>query len=180
VCHWKLASQHSQYSLTIFYFQPLQSHYMELSGMLTSARQACAHSSVISLENLHRFNLMLERELEREREKKLKREGKTSKTYTIGSNQNQTREGLFRLAVSRAREFAKVRMRVMMNQFQNGDQELLECPVCFEVVGEQDITVPACAHLLCSTCTFGISGRRQLHSRRHWTLSLLPRCHETV
>jgi SNF2 family DNA or RNA helicase len=117
--------------------------------MLTSARQACAHSSLISLEKLHRFHHLAE--LTAERKARAKRE-KTGKKDTISYDQNQTREGLFRFALNGARGAAKLRMRVAMNQFQNGDQELLECPVCFEVVGEQDIAVPACAHLLCSTC----------------------------
>jgi hypothetical protein len=96
------------------------------------------------------------REKEKAEEEARKKYGKIGNKDTIASSQNQTREGLLRFALSQARESARLRMRVAMNKHQNGDQELLECPVCFEVVGEQDIAVPACAHLLCSTCTLAI------------------------
>jgi SNF2 family DNA or RNA helicase len=138
----------------------MQARFIELSGMLASARQACAHSSLISLEKLHHFHFMAEEKVRekarREKEEARKKYGKTSKKDFIASSQNQTREGLLRFALSQARESARLRMRVAMNKHQNGDQELLECPVCFEVVGEQDIAVPACAHLLCSACTLAI------------------------
>jgi DNA repair protein RAD5 len=127
--------------------------YLELSGMLSSARQACAHSSLVSLEKLDRFNSMMERRKEKEEEKK-----RENTVGPVRKQINQTREGLLRSAISQARGSAKLRMRMVMNQFQNVDQELFECPVCFEVVGEQDIAVPACAHLLCATCMCGILG----------------------
>lgn len=131
--------------------------------MLASARQVCAHSSLVSLEKLHHFHFMAEEKTRikednarREEEKKRRKDGKPIKKDASVSAQNQTREGLLRFALNQARESARPRMRMAINNSQNGDQELLECPVCFEVVGEQNIAVPACAHLLCSACTFEI------------------------
>lgn len=69
--------------------------------------------------------------------------------------ENKTRDGILKSAVAKARNSAKLRMNVVMNQFQSAS-ELLECPVCLECAGEEEIAIPACAHPLCSHCIISI------------------------
>ena len=106
--------------------------------MLTSVRQACAHPSLISVEKLHSFNEMTA--------------AKNIKTHAVA--ENQTRDAVLESALSKARNSARLRIRVVINQFQSS--ELLECPVCLECVGEEEIAVPACAHPLCTHCICSI------------------------
>ena len=68
---------------------------------------------------------------------------------------NKTRQGLLESALAQARNSAKLRMHVVVNQFQSAS-ELLECPVCLECAGEEEIAIPACAHPLCSHCMISI------------------------
>jgi hypothetical protein len=116
------------------------SKYFELYGMLTSARQACAHTSLVNLEKLDRFT---------------QAKAKTNAEEASASN---TRDGILKLALERARNSAKLRMRVVMNTFQQ-DVEFLECPVCFECVSERDVAVPSCAHPFCSACILSLLDR---------------------
>jgi hypothetical protein len=90
--------------------------------MLASARQACAHSSLISLEKLHHFHFKAEekarKEKKRAEEEAREKGGKTSKKDTISSARNQTREGLLRFALNQAPESARLRMRLAINKYQ--------------------------------------------------------------
>jgi len=78
---------------------------------------------------------------------------KDIKTHVAPENMN--REGILEIALSKARNSAQLRMRVVINQFQSAS-ELLECPVCLECVGEAEIAIPACAHPICSHCMYSI------------------------
>ena len=115
------------------------SKYMELNRLLDSARQACAHVSLIDLGKLDRL----------QRERSQKKNGASLKDTA-------TRAGVLEAALERARYSARTRMRGVVLQFQHGESELLECPVCLEVVGECDIALPACAHPICSHCVLTI------------------------
>lgn len=113
------------------------SKFIELNGLLTSSRQACAHASLISLEKLDHFNNLT---------------ADKKKSHLPASSGKKTRNDVLQHALSKARKSATARMRVVINQFQHGHDELMECPVCLECVGESEIAVPACAHAVCSQC----------------------------
>jgi DNA repair protein RAD5 len=90
------------------------SKYLELNGMLVSARQACVHVSLIDLQKYHRLNSKLAYE-------KWEAEGKKKKAPVNAT----TRAGVLEAAVERARHSAKSRMRLAIMQFQHGDCEML-------------------------------------------------------
>ena len=46
-------------------------------------------------------------------------------------------------------------MREAVLQFQEGEVELMECPVCLEATGEADIALTPCAHKFCAECILG-------------------------
>ena len=115
------------------------SKYVELMGMLTIVRQSCSHTTLVSLEKLHRFNYELE--------------ARKNRIEDSTSGLNTSQQGTVQLALSRARHSAKEKMRVAINRFVGGGyKELLECPVCFEIVGASDIALPPCSHPVCTTC----------------------------
>lgn len=122
--------------------------------MVTAARQACAHSSLISLEREHNRKVA---ELERKRRNEEKAKRKTGAT-ALPANGTVTRESIRQLAYVRARNAAKARMRMALDRYQNGDEQLLECPVCFDAVGESEIALPACAHPMCTQCVLSLLG----------------------
>jgi DNA repair protein RAD5 len=101
------------------------SKYLELNSLLMSARQACAHTSIIDLRKMHQWR----ERVDKERQKKL---GFTE-TVELPSDAEMTRKDVLELAVSRARPSAVIRMRLIVDQFQHGFDDLLECPICFEV-----------------------------------------------
>lgn len=125
------------------------SNFIQLNSMMMSVRQACAHSSLIDLEKLETFNRGLRREKPRGNRKA----------------EDNTRAGILQRALSKALPSAEIRMREVIQRFQEGGQELLECPVCLECVSETEICLPACAHPLCSDCMMSIldtsSSRRE-------------------
>ena len=86
--------------------------YIDLTGMLYSARLACGHSSLVNLDSLHRLN----EKLEYEKRKKLgfgKAEEEKKKKKT-----SSTRAEVFHEAISKARPSAQGRMREAVLQFQ--------------------------------------------------------------
>lgn len=138
VVHITIESQNS-----IFLFEvkedsqaKVASNCLRLQGMLTVARQACAHSSLINLQNL---------DFSAAKKKKAKNQKK------IAPGEVKTRQDILTLAEQCARNSAKVRMRLDVNKFQQPNT-FLECTICFEVVGECDIALPGCAHPLGSHC----------------------------
>lgn len=100
---------------------------------------------MVSVQKLHDLNTIASED----KKKKKKEEEEEIVAY------DKTREGILKSALSKARNSAKLRMRVAVNQFQS-PSEMLECPVCLECIGEAEIALPACAHPLCQECVISI------------------------
>ena len=138
--------------LTFFFL--LQKGYHELSGMVAAARQACAHPSLIDLGREHSRKVA---ELNRDRRKEENKQKKKG-SKALAATGAVTRESIRQLACEKSRNAAKARMRNALDRYQQGDLELLECPVCFETVGETEIALPACAHPTCTQCAWSLLG----------------------
>lgn len=123
--------------------------YIELTGMMYSARLACGHGSLVNLESLHKLN----ESLDRERHRKLGY-GAVAKTKEKNKH-GSSRADIFREAISKARPSAAGRMREAVLQFQEGEIEMMECPICLEPTGEKNIALTPCAHKFCSECILG-------------------------
>jgi SNF2 family DNA or RNA helicase len=131
------------------------SHYIELVGMMVSARQCCSHVSMVNLTKLNRSNHAL-----------MSRHGATAaaaraRAATSSSSPSTTqgsssREAILQAAVRGARHSAKSRVRSVVLRFQGGD--LMECPVCLEPVSEAEISVTPCGHPFCSECILNVLG----------------------
>jgi SNF2 family DNA or RNA helicase len=126
--------------------------YIELTGMQYSARQACAHASLIDLSKLNEFNLNRERERERERLKK----GNNIVPRPMPPNGRMDRASILEQAVSNAPESAKGRVRDILLKFHEGEIEAIECPICFDPIPEN-----RCAITPVSTSLFRIIVRLQ-------------------
>ena len=85
--------------------------YIDLTGMLYSARLACGHSSLVNLDALHKFN----EKLEYEKRKKL---GFGKAEEQKKKQASSTRAEVFHEAISKARPSAQGRMREAVLQFQ--------------------------------------------------------------
>ena len=120
--------------------------FIELNGMIYSARQACGHASLINLDALHAANFRIQEERKRQR-KKLGIQPRRKTT---------TRAGILEQAVENARPSAKNRMREAILQFHDGEIDLMECPVCLEPTGECDIALTPCAHKFCAECIVNV------------------------
>jgi len=103
--------------------------------MVTAARQACAHSSVISLEKLNSYNRKVEDEKRAKSKKLAKKKGSADGTV-------MTRATIKVQALDKCRASAEMRMRANLDLYQNGNEELFECP------GESN----RCSCLLKHTC----------------------------
>ena len=78
---------------------------------------------------------------------------KRSAPISVGS---KTRASILADALEKARPSAQVRMRTMILKFQEGEIELMECPVCLEPVGEVNIAMTPCGHPFCSECILNV------------------------
>ena len=105
----------------------ITSKYFQLNGILYRARQACAHPSIVDMDKLQRFLLI---------------EGGRSKARCQLGGNRSTRDDILASAVKQARFSCQNRMREVVAKFQK-DDACLECSICFEVVGEKDIAIPA-------------------------------------
>mmetsp|Transcript_32798 Transcript_32798/g.68981 ORF Transcript_32798/g.68981 Transcript_32798/m.68981 type:complete len:1630 (-) Transcript_32798:512-5401(-) len=155
--------------------------YFDLRGMLYSARLACAHSSLVNLDSLHNLNEKMERERqekeERERRGKLGHGKYEDEKKFKKKQQSTSRADIFHEAIGKARPSAQGRMREAVLQFQEGEVELMECPVCLEATGEKDIALTPCAHKFCAECI--LSCLQSLSSSREPAGSC-PECREKI
>ena len=124
------------------------SMYMDLQGMISSARMACGHTSLVNLDSMNNLNAKLERERREKRGPKNQDEKKKSK-------KNLSRQDILREAISKARPSAQSRMRATVLEFHEGQIELMECPICLEPTSEEDIALTPCAHKFCAECILG-------------------------
>ena len=138
------------------------SHFMELNGMIYSARKACAHAQLINLDRIQNCNANIASE-----RNKLDRAKPISKSLTHAEILEQ--------AVEKARPSAKARMRDTIMMIQDGD--CIECPVCLEPTRHCDIALTPCAHKFCAECIVnvldGASSSREAKGR-------CPQCREVV
>lgn len=144
--------------------------YIDLTGMLYSARIACSHTSLVNLVSLHTLN----EKMELERSKKLGHAQSKQPKYDAKS---ATRADVLREAMAKARPSAQGRMRAAVLQFQEGEVELMECPVCLEATGECDIAITPCAHKFCAECI--VSCMQSLSSSRDPS-GPCPECREKI
>jgi SNF2 family DNA or RNA helicase len=144
--------------------------FIELTGMLYAARQACAHSNLVNLDRMQNLN----EKIERERNISLGYGHAEAKCRKKDCN---TREGILDEAISKARVSAKGRMREAVLQFHEGEIELMECPICFEATGEKDIALTPCAHKFCAECILNVL---QSASSSREAKGSCPKCRETI
>lgn len=156
------------------------SKFIDLTGMMYSARLACGHSSLANLDSLHNANEKLEfdrrEKKEHERREKLGY-GKYELQKKKKKKQNMNRADIFHEAVKKARPSAQGRMRDAVLQFQEGEVELMECPVCLEATGENDIALTPCAHKFCAECI--LSCLQSMSSSRE-PIGTCPECREKI
>lgn len=141
--------------------------FMELQGMMHSARVACGHTSLVNLDSLQKMNVRIEHDrLMKERQNlgygRAKEEKKTAKAKT-----SSTRADVLQEAIKKARPSAQARMRETVLSFQEGEVELMECPICLEATGERDVALTPCAHKFCAECILScmqsLSSTREPH-----------------
>lgn len=125
------------------------SKYIDLQGMISSARMACGHTSLVNLDSANNLNAKLEHE---RREKRGLGKNQEEKKKT---KKNLSRQDILREAISKARPSAQNRMRETVLEFHEGHIELMECPICLEPTSEEDIALTPCAHKFCSECILG-------------------------
>ena len=136
--------------------------YIELVGMLVSARQACSHVGMINLTKLDRSNRAIESERNRRERESLHSSGGSGGSGAAAAAPASTGAGsasratILQWAVERARPSATSRMRSVILTFQGG--ELMECPICLEPVSEAEIAVTPCGHPFCSECLMNVLG----------------------
>ena len=153
------------------------SKYIDLQGMMYAARLACGHASLVNLESLQNLNAKLERERQQKLRQKLGH-GRYEKQKEENKNKQSTnRAEVFNEAISKARPSAQGRMREAVLQFQEGEVELMECPVCLEATGETDIALTPCAHKFCAECI--LSCLQSLSNSREPT-GHCPECREKL
>jgi SNF2 family DNA or RNA helicase len=155
------------------------SKFMDLQGMMSSARMACAHASLVNLDALHNLNERLELERRQKKEnllrvqlgKEMWVEEKKKKTKST------TRAEVFHEAIANALPSAQARMRDIVLLFHEGEMEHAECPVCLEATGEKDIALTPCAHMFCAECILSC-----LHtlSRTREPTGKCPECREAI
>jgi len=117
--------------------------FMELNGMIYSARQACGHAILMNLDNIHNLNARLANE-------------ERHKDVLYGRPKTTTRAGILEQAIENARPSAEKRMRETILMFHEGKIDLMECPVCLEPTGEKDIALTPCAHKFCAECIVNV------------------------
>lgn len=139
-----LENRNLQYFRTLRRESPttVLSKFIELLGMTYSLRQACSHTSLIDLEKVDNLNRCVS--------------GDDSKPKAQHTSGNKTRAAVLQQAVSKARPSARARVRQVVMQFQEGEIELLECPVCFDPIGEAEVVITPCAHIFCHECILNI------------------------
>jgi DNA repair protein RAD5 len=71
---------------------------------------------------------------------------------TPDGGEKKRRAAILKQAVEKARPSAEIRMRKVALQFQEGEIELMECPVCLEPVGEVEVALTPCGHPFCAEC----------------------------
>ena len=128
------------------------SHYIRLLGMLVCARQCCSHLSMIDLVKMDRTNRALGATHPAGLDKGKQRAagGGIAAAAAAGSKEAPTRAVVLKSAVERGRKSAEARIRVCIAQIQSGEE--IECPICLEVSGEQEVTLPPCGHPCCTEC----------------------------
>lgn len=134
------------------------SHYLELVSMLYAARQACSWAGMIDLTKLDRANRALEFSHEARAAGVARGSSGTSKTPAGVQSGNCNRAAVLEGAMQRARPSAVSRMRAAVMRFQGNHEELMECPVCLEPVGEAEISLTPCGHPFCGECILSILG----------------------
>lgn len=168
----------------IYYLMTLRRLFFALAfgsseGMMYSARLACGHASLVNLDNLHSANerILLEKsqKQEQERLRMLGRKAYEEEKKMKSKKQNVSRADVLHEAISKARPSASRRMRDAVLEIQEGEIELMECPVCLEATGEQDIAITPCAHKFCAECI--LSCLSTLSSSREPT-GPCPECRE--
>ena len=130
--------------------------YMDLQGMMYSARLACAHASLVNLDSLNNLNVKLIREREEQKRRALGKGKWEQEQKKKKAKPSTTRAEILQEAISKAKPSAQSRMREAVLQFQEGQVELMECPVCLEATGEKDIALtPWCVvYLFMIFCLF--------------------------
>ena len=155
------------------------SKFMDLQGMMSSARMACVHASLVNLDSLHNLNERIELE-RRWKKESLLREQLGKELWEVEKKKktaSTTRAEVFHEAINNARPSAQARMRDVVLLFHEGELEHTECPVCLEATGEKDIALTPCAHLFCAECI--LSCLHTLSSTREPT-GKCPECREAI
>ena len=98
--------------------------FMELQGMLYSARLACAHASIVNLDSIQKLNEKLRIEKENKEREARGKNGTTKQEKK--KKTNLTRLDVFQEAISKARPSAVGRMREAVMQLQEGEIEYVE------------------------------------------------------
>lgn len=115
--------------------------YMDLQGMMYSARLACAHASLVNLDSLNNLNTKLIHEREEQKRRALGKGKWEEEQKKKKAKPSTTRAEILQEAISKAKPSAQSRMREAVLQFQECEVELMECPVCLEATGEKDIAL---------------------------------------
>lgn len=134
-------------SRNLQYFQSLHrrspatvlAKFLQLTGMLYSLRQGCSHVSMLNLDQIDAFNRTLH-----------------SGTKPRTTGEANTRAAILDQAVEKAKPSAERRVRQIVLQFQEGEIEFLECPVCLEPAGEVEVAITPCGHQFCKECILNI------------------------
>lgn len=148
--------------------------------MMSSARMACAHASLVNLDSLHNLNESLALEQQQKKDRQLREQlGKEmwQKEKKKKKNQSTTRADVFHEAIAKARPSAQARMRDTVLLFHEGVLENIECPVCLEPTGEKDIALTPCAHKFCAEC---ILSCMHTLSRTREPTGKCPECREAI
>ena len=138
------------------------SHYIRLLGMLVCARQACSHVSMIDLFKMDRTNRWLGATHPVGLGNGKKRAGVGGGSGVGGgvrsgggaaggfTKEAPTRAVVLQTVVERGRPSAEARIRTCVAEIQSGEE--IECPICLEVAGEMEVTLPPCGHPCCTEC----------------------------
>ena len=106
--------------------------------------------SMIDLFKMERLN----NELDRERRRlEMKKSGRCQEKKV---QKGTTRASILEEAVARARPSAQGRVRHLVRQFQEGEIELMECPICLDPFDEIRAAITPCGHPFCSECILNI------------------------
>lgn len=139
----------------------------EMKYMLLCARQACSHPSMIDPVRMDRMNQRTDPKYEAIRKAAAEDKAKGA----------QTRADILSRAAATARPSAEARVRSIIMRFQEGDEYLMECPVCLDVCSELNVAITPCGHVTCSDCFLNLLGAA---SSRREASGNCPTCRDTV